>query len=185
MKKTIAFTLALVLLLSLFPFSALATESAEKARDITKEAKKSVSGYSSTAHLYDGNRRSTKKSDGNVTIKLEHAEGIGSLYIILGKSYGEYTVTDNTTGKVFTAGTYSMLHDFLDLEAAFGAAPTSVTVKFESGIVSLNEITAFTVGQTPDYVQKWKPPLEGGADILMMPTHGDDDQLYFAGLLPL
>jgi len=185
MKKTILFFLVFALLFSSLPPWVLATEETQEARDITREAKKTVKGLSATASLFDQNRRSTKKTDGNLTVTLEHEEGIGSLYIILGKTYGEYTVTDNTTGQVCTAGTYNFLHEFLDLEAAFGRVPTSVTVKFQNGSVSIVEITAFTTGQTPDYVQKWKPPLEGGADIMMMPTHGDDDQLYFAGLLPL
>ena len=183
MKKAILFLLTVSLLLSMPVFSVRATEA--QARDITKEAEKNVTGLSSTGFLYDGNCRSFKTTSGDLTLTLEHGEGIGSLYLIFGKAYGEYTVTDETTGQTLTAGTYGFLHEFLDLEAAFGKAPTKVTVRFDSGSVSIGEITAFSSGQVPSHVQKWSPPLDGGADILMLPTHGDDDHLYFAGLLPL
>ncbi len=183
MKKAILFLLVVSILLSMPVFSVRATES--EARDITKEAEKTVTGLRSTGFLYDGNRLSCKDSGGDLTITLEHAEGIGSLYLILGSAYGEYTVTDDTAGKTLTAGTYGFLHEFLDLEAAFGTAPTKITVHFENGSVSIGEITAYSSGKVPANVQKWSPPLDGGADILMLPTHGDDDQLYFAGLLPL
>ena len=181
MKKLISLFLALLLLCSAVPVFAAETE----ARDITKECDKTVKGLNSTAFLYDKDRRSCKNTGGDLTVTLEHSEGIGSLYFIFGKSYGEYTVTDNTTDQTLTAGTYGFLHEFLDLEAAFGEAPTKVTVRFDSGSVSIGEITAFSTGKVPDDVQKWNPPLDGCADILMLPTHGDDEQLYFAGLLPL
>ena len=109
----------------------------------------------------------------------ETAEAIKDL------TYGEYTVTDDTTGQSLTAGANGFLHEFIDLEAGFGYAPAKVTVRFDSGAVSIGEITAYSSGEVPSNVQKWSLPLDGGADILMLPTHGDDDQLYFAGLLPL
>ena len=183
MRKSFILLLTAALLLSLAIFQAQATET--EARDLTKEAKRSVSGFSTTAFLYDGNRRACKSSEGNATIKLEHEAGIGSLYLIFGKSYGEYTITDNTTGQSLTAGTYGFLHEFVDLEAAFGNAPTKIAVRFDSGSVSLGEVTAFSSGKVPDYVQKWQPSLDGCTDVMLLSTHGDDEQLFFAGLLPL
>ena len=183
MKKTILFLLAASLLLTLPVFAVSATDA--EARDLTKEAAKTLTGLSSTGFLFDGNRRVCKNTQGDLTVTLEHEAGFGSLYMILGKAYGEYTVTDDTTGQTLTAGTNGFLHEFIDLEAAFGAAPSKVTIHFDNGAVSIGEITAYSSGEVPSYVQKWSLPLDGGADILMLPTHGDDDQLYFAGLLPL
>ena len=183
MKKSCILLLTAALLLSFAFFQAQATEA--EARDLTKEAKRSVSGFSTTAFLYDGNRRACKSSEGSATIKLEHEEGIGSVYLIFGKSYGEYTITDNTTGQSLTAGTYGFLHEFVDLETAFGSAPTKITIRFDSGSVSLGEVTAFSSGNVPSYVQKWEPSLDGCTDVMLLSTHGDDEQLFFAGLLPL
>ena len=77
MKKSCILLLTAALLLSFAFFQAQATEA--EARDLTKEAKRSVSGFSTTAFLYDGNRRACKSSEGSATIKLEHEEGIGSV----------------------------------------------------------------------------------------------------------
>ena len=182
MKKTLLLILTVILLLSLAV--AVNADEPEQATDISNETAFSGSGYKSFGFLTDKNDMTYRTSSGNTALSLESSTGIGSLYLMFDKEYGEYTIRDNNSGKTVTAGTYGFLHEFIDLEAGFGYAPTSITVDFSNGAVTLSEIYVFTPGETPDFVQKWEPPLDGKADILMMPTHGDDDQLYFAGLLP-
>ena len=46
-----------------------------------------------------------------------------------------------------------------------------------------NSIFVFSEGKTPDYVQKWEVG-EPETDLLLCATHSDDDQLFFAGLIP-
>ena len=125
-----------------------------------------------------------EKTAGNASITFEHEAGIGSVYLIFNRPYGEYTVTDNGTGNVCTVGQYGYCHEFIDLTALFGSAPSSVTLSFENGSVYLFEIDVFTEGEVPDTVQKWNPPADGKADLVLLSTHGDDDQLFFAGVLP-
>ncbi len=36
----------------------------------------------------------------------------------------------------------------------------------------------------PDSIQRWQNPVEGQTDLILFATHSDDDQLFFAGLLP-
>ena len=93
-------------------------------------------------------------------------------------------MTDDNTGISCSWGGTGILHEFLDLEAAFGRAPTSVTLSFDNGKAYLTEIQAFTAGQVPDFVQKWELPVEQETDLILFTTHGDDEQLFFAGLLP-
>lgn len=181
MKRFFSILFCLSLLLSGAVFSAAADT---QAADITADTNVTVDGFKYPGFLFDKDAKTCYASKGNVSVTLENSGGIGSLYLIFDYEYGEYTVTDNASGKVLTAGAYGFLHEYLDLEGAFGTAPTSVTVSFGSGSVNIGEIYIFSSGQVPGFVQKWAPPLEGGADILMLPTHGDDDQLYFAGLLP-
>ena len=187
MKKThrfSAFLLIFVLLLSLVPLpQTRATEAV--AQDLRSSTTISGTGYDSFSFLFDNNLTSYTKSSGNTTITLENAAGIGSLYLLLHKQYGSYTITDNTGGTAITAGEYGFLHEYIDLVQGFGYAPTSVTLTFGNGAVQLSEIYVFSPGEPPEYVQVWEPSLDGGADILLMATHGDDDQLFFAGLLPL
>lgn len=181
MKRFFALLLAFVLTLSFAP-NAQAEES--EAADITQETTKTVDGFRYTAFLFDKDYTTANSSEGNLTITLENPSGMGSLYLIFDWEYGEYKVTDNQSGKVMTAGTYDFLHEYLDLEGFFGYAPTSVTVSFERGSVTIGELYVFSSGKTPDFVQKWNPPLEAKADILLFSAHGDDDHLYFAGMMP-
>lgn len=141
-------------------------------------------GFPYLAGLFDGNTVRAQTYGSPAWMTLEAPEGIGSLYLIFDEEYGEYTVTDNATEETIVCGRSGFLHEFLDLEAYFGKAPVSVTVSFHSGPVRLNELYVFTPGQVPTFVQRWEAPAEGCADLILFSTHGDDEQLFFAGLLP-
>ena len=180
-RKLIILVLCLMLI-----FTAALTVSAEEpvAQDIRNETTVSGSGYSGFKFLFDGDISTYHRSGGNTTITLENSSGMGSLYLLFDLEYGEYTVTDNVTGDMITAGQYGFLHEYIDLEEAFGYCPTSVTLQFKNGAVRLSELYVFSSGEAPDYVQLWQPPLDGKTDLLLLAAHGDDDQLFFAGLFP-
>ncbi len=182
-RKVIILVLCLMLLFSVA--LAVSAEETAVAQDIRKGTTISGSGYDSFKFLFDGNIDTYKKSDGNTTIKLQNDDGMGSLYLLFNLEYGQYTITDNVTGDEITAGQYNFLHEYINLEEAFGHCPTSVTLRFKNGTVRLSEIYVFSSGKAPDYVQVWDLPLEGKTDLLLLSTHGDDEQLFFAGLLPL
>ena len=181
--KSVFYRLALIMLcICLLPLNAFASETAV---DITKNTTISATGYSSVGFLTDGDIKNYKSSSGNATITLENAAGMAGIYLLLDLEYGAYTITDNTTGKTATAGTHGMLHEYIDLVAAFGSTPKSVSLSFENGAVRLSEISVYAEGKLPESVQVWNAPYEGGADLVLFASHGDDDQLFFAGLLPL
>lgn len=182
MKNKIIFTAVLVcaLLLASFPFLAFAEEEAE---NIAKDSFTLSSGTDDTAFLFDGKDGTYKNLAKNTSLTFETDDGIGSLYIMFALSPGEYVITDNDSGKTETVGKYGFLHEYIDITELFGKTLTSLTVSFQGG-VRLSEIYVFTAGETPSFVQKWLPPLEGNTDLLLFATHGDDDQLFFAGLLP-
>lgn len=181
LNKMIAAAMSLCLLLCLLP----AASAEETAADITASTAVTATGYDSTGFLTDGDIKSYRSSSGNATITLKNTAGMAGIYLLFDLEYGAYTVTDNASGKTFTAGENRMLHEYIDLTAAFGTAPTSVTLTFGNGKVRLSELYAFSSGTLPDFVQVWDAPLDGGADLLLFTTHGDDDQLFFAGMLPL
>ncbi len=190
-SRTIAGLLSLFLLLPLLsalPVSAeeAAPEEKPQAADISSaELITGSEGYSSVGHLFDGDAFSGFAANADTSsLTLEHADGIGSLYITFGKVYGTYTVTDNATGTAITCGEDRFIHEFLDLEAAFGTAPTSVTLRFENGPSYIFEISAYSSGEVPPSVQKWSQPVDGRTDLVLFSTHGDDEQLFFAGVLP-
>ena len=177
-KRFFIYTLLLASVLGVLPPVRATGETV--AQDITNSTVISGSGYGSFDFLTDGNTKKYAASSGDTRITLENPAGIGAIYLLFDLEYGEYTVTDNHTGKTITAGTYSFLHDYVALDAP----STSVTIRFSSGAVRLSELTVFSQGKAPDHVQQWSAPLDGKADIVLFATHGDDDQLFFAGLLP-
>lgn len=180
-RRLFAVTLCLLVLLPILPH---AQAKVVEARDITADALVQTSGFDSPAKLTDKKINTYFTSSGNAGLTFLHKDGIAGLYLLFDVEYGEYTVTDTATGKTFIAGKNSFVHEYIDLEAAFGYLPTSVDVQFSNGAVRLSEVYAFTKGHLPDFVQTWDAPLEGGADLVLFSTHGDDDQLFFAGLLP-
>ena len=179
LNKWIAVLICCLLLLPLIPRVA----ADEVADNITSGTVISSTSYDSTAFLTDGNIKTYKTGKAG-TITLENDTGMAGIYILFDLEYGSYTVTDNESGNSFTAGSHGFLHEFLDLEEAFGKCPTSVTLEFSNGKPRISEISVYSSGATPENVQRWDAPHDGGADIVLFAAHGDDDQLFFAGLLP-
>lgn len=180
MKKLFAFLLCLCLLQSMSPAVLAAGGTAAELTDtVTFDG----DGYSGFKFLHDGDSKTFKKSQGDVSIVLDSENAMGGIYVMFDLEYGSYTVTDNATGDQITAGSYGFLHEYIDL-SVFEQPVTSVTLDFANGSVSLSEIRIFAPGTPPADVQLWAPPLEGNTDLLLMATHGDDDHLFFAGLLP-
>ncbi len=175
---------ACLLLLCIFPHCPAQAQEREAENISDKTLVSAYTGFINLASLFDGKDSEGVFTAGNAELTLSSDRGIGSLYIVFGKEYGAYTVTDNATGISKTFGEAMYIHEFLDLTDAFGATPTSVTLRFESGSVGIYELYAFTEGKTPDFVQKWNAPYDGKTDLILFSTHGDDEQIFFAGLLP-
>ena len=53
----------------------------------------------------------------------------------------------------------------------------------EKGEFSIAEITLLGEGDLPAWVQDWQP-FEGKADMLVLSAHGDDELLFFGGVIP-
>lgn len=156
-----------------------------QARDITADAvMEAHEGFSKNKKLFDGETDVPVKFADNSWLTLRCPEGIGSIYLIFHNAYGIYTVTDNDSGKTAMLGQNQFLHDYTDLCALFGSAPSSITLSFNSGTLYLNEIYLFSTGEAPDFVQRWEPPADGKADLLLLSAHGDDEQLFFGGIIP-
>lgn len=176
------FTAFILCLLTLAGLCAAAAGTETQARDISREVTVSGNGYNHFDFLTDGDTLLYRTSSKSCTLQLESAVPMGSLYLLFDAPYGEYTVTAG--GSSITAGSNGYLHEYVDL-APLGENITSVTISFPNGSVQLGELYVFTPGQVPDFVQRWNPPLDSGADILLFAAHSDDDQLFFAGLFPL
>lgn len=180
MKRILVSTVLSVLVFILLCPAVFAAESTEA---VAQPVKLNItgSGYSGFNFLKDGYVDTYYTSADSCSLKLTAEEAFGSLYLMFDLEYGEYTITDDLTGQSQVAGKHSMLHEYVELTQP----TTSVTLSFSSGKVRLSEISAYTPGTAPEGVQVWDAPLDGKTDLLLLSTHGDDDQLFFAGLLPL
>lgn len=158
---------------------------AQEAEDITSQVQVDGSkNLGQTGWLFDGNMVQSYRVNSSVQLTLTREEGVGSLYFIFDDAYEPYTVTDVETGTSVTCGENGFLHDFVDLEQAFGKIPTKVQITMGELKTRITEIRVFGPGEVPDYVQRWKLPPEKEVDLLLFSAHGDDEQLFFSGLLP-
>ncbi len=131
--------------------------------------------------LTDGNQRTFTSAKEEATITLQRSDGILAVYVVFNKIPSEWTISTGDTS--VTCGQNQFLHEFVDIEKLFGNHPKSVTLTFPAGTV-IEEVYAFSNGTLPDWVQIWEAPCTE-ADILLLSSHSDDEQLFFAGLLPL
>lgn len=148
-----------------------------------QEALQNISGFGSADILFDGLFYTGQVLPGGSSLTFENGNGIGSLYLIYDVEPAPYKIISNDNGKVVTAGEQGYLHEFIDLCAGFGVAPKSVTIQFDKS-VQMGEIRLYTPGEPPADVQIWQTAEPGSVDLLLFSTHGDDEQLFFAGMIP-
>lgn len=75
----------------------------------------------------------------------------------------------------------TFLHQLISIpDGAAGATEVKLTFKNK---VNVSDVYAFSAGELPDWVQVWEQPYDR-ADLLLNTTHADDEQLFFAGILP-
>ena len=145
-----------VLAICLFVLALTVTASASEAAELGMN----ISGVSENIakRLSDANYNTYNSLGENASLTISCDEDIASLYIIFDRVYGEFTMSDTASGKSVICGKDSFLHTYLDISALLGEGVKSIKLDFTSGEVSLADIYAFGVGETPDWVQKWKKP---------------------------
>jgi len=103
-------------------------------------------------------------------------EVIHGLYIIWAEPPGEWSLKSDQT---HIYGKNDFIHEYIELESP----GSDITIHLSETGTTICDIYAFSEGYPPDWVQIWNPPLEK-ADMLVMPTHSDDEHLFFVGTLP-
>ncbi len=152
----------------------------KQARDLTSSVRIGASGFKDSARMIDQKAEkgaSCTEEGGKINITAE--EDIGGLYIRFNKISDDFTV--KTVLKSATCGKERYLHQWIDVERLIGK--TSALSLCFHGMTDIAEITVFSSGERPSSVQIWQPTLEQ-ADLLLFSAHSDDDQLFFAGVIP-
>ena len=143
---------------------------AETAADITDTLRIKAEGLDKAAALTDGSLATTAEGE-NVLITITSDEPIGALYI----KYRDIPSQGALNGSTPIA-TFGFIHEYIPLDGA-----TKATLAYPK--TNIAEISAYSVGELPDDVQVWEVGPDG-TDLMLFATHSDDDQLFFAGLLP-
>ena len=139
-------------------------------------------GFTNADALADGARSTYTAAGEDACVTLSRTDGIAALYVEFDRVPAPWTLTDPASGQTAAAGENAFLHEFVDVTALLGAPAQALELRFPAGTV-IADIYAFPQGELPDWVQIWAPPLEE-ADLLLFSSHSDDEQLFFAGLLP-
>lgn len=103
-------------------------------------------------------------------ITLKSSDAIFGIFIEYNKApdggyIGERRIAEN-----------GFLHEYIELDGQ-----NEVTLLYE--YADICNIRVFGEGEIPSDVERWETSSEG-VDLLLLATHSDDDQLFFAGLLP-
>lgn len=170
---SVIFVIGMIFLLSIGVFADEADYS---------DTKFEVSGFPEVENLSDADRATYSTAVGEASVILSRTDGISSLYIVHDTVPKVWSVTDADSGKSFTCGAKGFLHEYVDVSELFGSSVKSLTLSFSDG-ASICDIYAFSEGELPDFVQIWDEPLER-ADLMLVSSHSDDEQLFFAGVLP-
>lgn len=122
--------------------------------------------------------RYTKQSfsaGGRITVHCE--ETIASLYLIWDAPAPTKTIL--LSGGKLQSSENGFIHDFIPLDSP----SDNIVLAFDSPAV-LCDIYAFSEGEAPDWIQQWEKS-DSPCDILFLPTHADDEMLYFGGAMAL
>lgn len=140
------------------------------------------SGVDSVGALFDGELEEATSCADGASLTFSCQGGLQGIYLIFDQEYKAITLSSGEeTAEVTLDG---ILHAYIDLGQYLKNLSEELTLTFSAGEASVNEVSLIPPGEVPDWVQRWQRIGDGEADLLLLSTHGDDEQLFFAGLLP-
>ena len=138
-----------------------------------------VNGIHTTAPT-DDNPYSIQRFEPNARMVLYPDEDIAALYLIWNYLPDYFFISIDGTRYRYEQPEY--LHQYIVLPEI----SSNVTLVTPSSRSQLCDAYAFTEGIPPDWVQQWETlPEDESADMLLFPTHSDDEYLFFGGVIPL
>ena len=146
-----------------------------------------ASDISKTSQYLINDALNNKLNDGNVKTSVtltpndqlvikSDAENINQLYIVY-EIEGKPGIVKTSSNAEVKLGENKFLHEYVNLTSN----SNSVSLSFNEN-ATISEIQVFTEGDTPKEIQKWTK--ETSADLIIFSTHADDEQLFFAGVMP-
>ncbi len=152
-----------------------ADEQKQKAKRVNLSVYSVLQGVDYSPVL-DSNDWTYKTMSRNITLHIYGDKPFSSLYLKF-ELPNEWLVT-LPDGTELEGGKNDFIHEWLPLGQSVKKADLYLTEN-----TRLTDIYAFTDGELPSWVQVWQPPCEN-ADLMVMPTHSDDEHLWFGGAMP-
>ena len=146
------------------------------ADDLTGETLISYNSGTNAVNLTDYNYETKYALAGSSLIDITCPKNIYSLYVIWDLPPGSWNIK-GTREESF--GDSGFIHEYVRL--AEPSKELELTLPADGATIC--DIYAFSYGAPPDWVQQWLPPWEE-ADMLLIPTHADDEHLFFGGAMP-
>ncbi len=131
------------------------------------------------SNIIDNKENTYIKISKGIKITISNDIDIDGIYII----YELKSVNGiiNANGKELKIGQNGFLHEYIDIYNNLGNIK-ELSITYDDN-AKIAEIYVFSKGDLPEYVEVWDTPLKE-ADLLLFSTHSDDEQLFFAGLMP-
>lgn len=127
--------------------------------------------------LSDDNHYSKMSISNSERVYIASDMAFGSIYFEWDSIPGEFILSWDT-GEML-CGLEGFLHDYITLPEEVN----QIHITFpDDGYRLLCDIRIFTFGSAPEGIQDWSCPCEA-ADILVFPTHSDDETLFFGPLI--
>lgn len=169
-------------MISLYPHpgtfdDSLSIQSVPDASEILSAFSVWSAGRDLTASLIDDNHYTKHSIHSNDTLVISSDVPFGGLYFEWDCLPGTFEVSWDSGSML--GGTQGFLHEYLSLPEA--VQDVSITFIDDASVV-ISGFRLFAYGSPPSYIQVWEPADEY-ADILVFPTHSDDESLFFGALI--
>lgn len=176
MKKLL---LALVIAL-LLPASLALAEG--QAQDITKQCQFTYASGSKNRNTMQDDSYLTYYTGKYLEIAAPEAQPVYGLYLSFSQReapYGVQVLNEKGDWVVIEEDHRRYANSYLPLDGLtrFRIVPLS------GDVINIAEISLLGEGALPSWVQTWVP-FEGKADLMVLSAHGDDELLFFGGVIP-
>lgn len=170
LKRLLALLLCAQVLSYACPHAFAADTGAVTAPQLTDDCLVLLNGKADAA-VTDDNIYTYRKAQ---SLTIQSIIPIHGLYVKFDRVPNGWRLTAD--GAEHGCGENGYLHEYVELNGAL-----SLELAFPNG-ASIADVYVYGEGVLPASVQRWE--LLDKADIMICPTHSDDDQLYFAGMIP-
>lgn len=177
-RLALAGAAAAVLMLTVTAVQA-ADDAQTEAENLTPDCTITADGKTAPKSLTDNSHYTYFESSGDsCVIEITAPRAVHGIYIEFAEMPAErWYITPRERTAVLGSADY--LHRYVDL-TRYPSERLTIEFPFH---VKISDIYLLSEGTLPSWVQVWDPPYER-ADLMLMPTHSDDEHLFFAGILP-